>query len=174
MDVYMTICTATQQRQEAAIALAARMDAMIVIGGKNSANTRHLAQVCSNQGCPTYHIETASELEPQWFTGKENIGITAGASTPDWIIQEVVNNMENLQATENTEVTTMSEELLDQYDYEENPKKGDIVEGKVVSVNDDAAYVSIGTKAEAILPKKRNGCSLHRNRQKILSKSVIS
>jgi 4-hydroxy-3-methylbut-2-enyl diphosphate reductase len=154
MDVYMTICTATQQRQEAAIALAARMDAMIVIGGKNSANTRHLAQVCSNQGCPTYHIETASELEPQWFTGKENIGITAGASTPDWIIQEVVNNMENLQATENTEVTTMSEELLDQYDYEENPKKGDIVEGKVVSVNDDAAYVSIGTKAEAILPKK--------------------
>ena len=59
--------------------------------------------------------------------------------------------MENLQA-EGTEV--MSEELLDQYDYEENLKKGDVVEGKVVSVTDDAAFVSIGTKAEAILPKK--------------------
>lgn len=59
--------------------------------------------------------------------------------------------MENLQA-EGTEV--MSEELLDQYDYEENPKKGDVVKGTVISVNDDAAYVSIGTKAEAILPKK--------------------
>lgn len=59
--------------------------------------------------------------------------------------------MENLQA-EGTEV--MSEELLDQYDYEENPKKGDVVKGTVISVNDDAAYVSIGTKAEAVLPKK--------------------
>lgn len=80
-----------------------------------------------------------------------HIGITAGASTPDWIIQEVVKIMENLQA-EGTEV--MSEELLDKYDYEENPKKGDVVKGTVISVNDDAAYVSIGTKAEAILPKK--------------------
>ena len=151
LTVYMTICTATQQRQQAAIDLAGKMDAMIVIGGKNSANTGRLAQVCREQGCPTYHIETAAELDTAWFKGMKNIGITAGASTPDWIIQEVVNIMENLQA-EATEV--MSEELLDKYDYEENPKKGDVVKGTVISVNDDAAYVSIGTKAEAILPKK--------------------
>lgn len=131
--------------------MARRVDAMIVVGGKNSANTGRLAQVCREQDCPTYHVETAREINPSWFHGMSYIGITAGASTPDWIIQEVVKIMENLQA-EGTEV--MSEELLDQYDYEENLKKGDVVEGKVVSVTDDAAFVSIGTKAEAILPKK--------------------
>lgn len=151
LDVHMTICTATQQRQHAAIALAKTVDAMIVVGGRNSANTRRLAQVCKEQGCPTYHIETAAELDTTAFRDMNHIGITAGASTPDWIIQEVVEIMENLQA-EGTEV--MSEELLDKYDYEENPKKGDVVKGTVISVNDDAAYVSIGTKAEAILPKK--------------------
>lgn len=151
LDVHMTICTATQQRQNAAVELAGKVDAMIVVGGRNSANTGRLAQVCREQGCPTYHIETAAELDTAAFCGMNHIGITAGASTPDWIIQEVVDIMENLQA-EGTEV--MSEELLDQYDYEENPKKGDVVKGTVISVNDDAAYVSIGTKAEAILPKK--------------------
>lgn len=151
LDVHMTICTATQQRQNAAVELAGKVDAMIVVGGRNSANTGRLAQVCREQGCPTYHIETAAELNTAAFRGMNHIGITAGASTPDWIIQEVVDIMENLQA-EGTEV--MSEELLDQYDYEENPKKGDVVKGTVISVNDDAAYVSIGTKAEAILPKK--------------------
>lgn len=151
LDVHMTICTATQQRQQAAIELARTVDAMIVVGGKNSANTGRLAQVCQEQGCPTYHIETGAELVTAAFRGMNHIGITAGASTPDWIIQEVVEIMENLQS-ENTEV--MSEELLDKYDYENNPKKGDVVKGTVISVNDDAAYVSIGTKAEAILPKK--------------------
>ena len=151
LDIHMTICSATQQRQQAAVALAKKVDAMIVVGGRNSANTGRLAQVCREAGCPTYHIETAAELETATFSGMKNIGITAGASTPDWIIQEVVEIMENLQA-EGTEV--MSEELLDKYDYEENPKKGDVVNGTVISVNDDAAYVSIGTKAEAILPKK--------------------
>lgn len=151
LDVHMTICTATQQRQNATVELAGKVDAMIVVGGRNSANTGRLAQVCREQGCPTYHIETAAELDTAAFRGMNHIGITAGASTPDWIIQEVVDIMENLQA-EGTEV--MSEELLDQYDYEENPKKGDVVKGTVISVNDDAAYVSIGTKAEAILPKK--------------------
>ncbi len=151
LDVYMTICAATRQRQEAAVELAGKVDAMIVIGGRNSANTGRLAQVCAEQGCPTYHVETAAEINPDDFAGMHDIGVTAGASTPDWIIQEVVKMMEDLQ-TEGTEV--MSEELLDQYDYEENPKKGDVVTGTVISVNDDAAYVSIGTKAEAVLPKK--------------------
>ena len=98
LDVHMTICTATQQRQQAAIELAGQVDAMIVIGGKNSANTGRLAQVCREQDCPTYHIETAAELDTDWFSGMNHIGITAGASTPDWIIQEVVKIMENLQA----------------------------------------------------------------------------
>ena len=151
LETHMTICTATQQCQEAAIELARRVDAMIVVGGRNSANTGRLAQVCREQDCPTYHIETAEELDLTQFHDMHHIGITAGASTPDWIIQEVVKVMENCQA-DNAEV--MSEELLNQYDYDENLKKGDVVDGTVISVNDDAAFVSIGTKAEAILPKK--------------------
>ena len=86
--VMRTICTATDQRQRAARELASKVDVMLVIGGKNSANTTRLAQLCANI-CRTYHIETAEELRPAWFDNIEKIGITAGASTPDWIIKEV-------------------------------------------------------------------------------------
>ncbi len=88
IHILRTICTATDQRQTAAIKLAGNVDLMLVIGGKNSANTTRLAQLCAEK-CSTYHIETASELRPEWFDGIENIGITAGASTPDWVIKEV-------------------------------------------------------------------------------------
>lgn len=86
--VMRTICTATDQRQRAAHELASKVDVMLVIGGKNSANTTRLAQLCAKL-CRTYHIETAEELQPAWFDNIEKIGITAGASTPDWIIKEV-------------------------------------------------------------------------------------
>ena len=86
--VMRTICTATDQRQRAARELASKVDVMLVIGGKNSANTTRLAQLCAKI-CRTYHIETAEELWPAWFDNIEKIGITAGASTPDWIIKEV-------------------------------------------------------------------------------------
>ena len=86
--IMRTICTATDQRQRAARELASKVDVMLVIGGKNSANTTRLAQLCAKI-CRTYHIETAEELRPAWFDNIEKIGITAGASTPDWIIKEV-------------------------------------------------------------------------------------
>ena len=86
--VMRTICTATDQRQRAARELASKVDVMLVIGGKNSANTTRLAQLCAKT-CRTYHIETAEELQLAWFDNIEKIGITAGASTPDWIIKEV-------------------------------------------------------------------------------------
>ena len=88
IKILRTICTATDQRQAAAIELAERVDLMLVIGGKNSANTTRLAQLCKDK-CQTYHIETAEELSPEWLNQVEKIGITAGASTPDWIIWEV-------------------------------------------------------------------------------------
>ena len=88
MKILRTICTATDQRQSAAMKLATEVDLMIVIGGKNSANTTRLAQLCSDK-CKTYHIETADELRDDWFDKIKKIGITAGASTPDWIIKEV-------------------------------------------------------------------------------------
>lgn len=88
VHIIRTICTATDQRQTAAIDLSRQVDMMLVIGGKNSANTTRLAQLCSKETI-TYHIETASELCDDWFTNIKKIGITAGASTPDWIIKEV-------------------------------------------------------------------------------------
>lgn len=86
--ILRTICTATDQRQSAALELAGKVDVMLVIGGRNSANTTRLAQLCEKK-CRTYHIETAQELLPVWLEKSNKVGITAGASTPDWIIGEV-------------------------------------------------------------------------------------
>ena len=88
IKILRTICNATDQRQSATIELAQKVELMIVIGGRNSANTTRLAQL-SEKKCKTVHIETAEELEPEWLQGIKKIGITAGASTPDWIIREV-------------------------------------------------------------------------------------
>jgi 4-hydroxy-3-methylbut-2-enyl diphosphate reductase len=80
--VHNTICLATRQRQKAAIELASKVDAMVVVGGRNSSNTTRLAQLCQDV-CPrTHHIESVEELSPAWFEGVEDVGITAGASTP--------------------------------------------------------------------------------------------
>lgn len=94
LKIERTICTATDQRQAAAIDLAERVDMMLVIGGKNSANTTRLAQLCASK-CKTYHIETVAEVQDEWFDKIEKIGITAGASTPDWIIKEVYKKCQN-------------------------------------------------------------------------------
>lgn len=82
LRVVNTICSATQERQDSAAELASRADVMIVIGGKNSGNTRRLAEICMAR-CPrTHHIEDSSEIQRTWFEGVALVGITAGASTP--------------------------------------------------------------------------------------------
>ena len=83
-----TICAATKQRQEAAVDLAKRVDAMVIIGGRNSANTSRLAEL-SAEHCTTYHVEGADELDPRWFKAGMNIGVSAGASTPKTQIEDV-------------------------------------------------------------------------------------
>jgi 4-hydroxy-3-methylbut-2-enyl diphosphate reductase len=88
VKTYNTICKATFDRQSSAEKLARTVDLMIVIGGKNSGNTRRLFQICSNI-VETYHIENGDEIEKSWFDNKQKIGITAGASTPDWIIENI-------------------------------------------------------------------------------------
>jgi (E)-4-hydroxy-3-methyl-but-2-enyl pyrophosphate reductase len=90
IKIFNTICDATTKRQATAAELAGKVDAMLVVGGKNSANTTRLAQICSNYNKNTYHIETAKEINPEWFSGDMLIGITAGASTADWILKEVI------------------------------------------------------------------------------------
>ena len=88
--VFNTICDATEKRQSAACELAAEVDVVVVVGGRNSANTARLAQLCRAIESRTHHIESAAELEPAWFTGGRRIGVTAGASTPDEEIEATV------------------------------------------------------------------------------------
>ncbi|MDQ3855206.1 MAG: 4-hydroxy-3-methylbut-2-enyl diphosphate reductase [Chloroflexota bacterium] len=96
VQVHNTICDPTLDRQSAAIELAQEVDVMVVVGGKDSANTRHLAELCQDEGVETYHVEWPSELNPAWFQGKKVAGVTAGASTPDEVIDEVVAAIERL------------------------------------------------------------------------------
>lgn len=140
LKVFKTICTATQERQNSAVELAKTVDLMIVVGGKNSGNTNRLAEVCRDVGCTTYHIETAAELQLDWFNHVQTVGVTAGASTPDWIIKEVIDTMNEFEQL-----------LANEADWAEDFKKGTVVEGTVVSVEDDKAYVSFGYKTEATL-----------------------
>ena len=89
-ELHDTICSATSKRQQAAAQLAQNVDAMVVIGGKNSSNTTHLANICSAYCPQVFHIEAASELDKHLFEGIESVGVTAGASTPDNQINAVV------------------------------------------------------------------------------------
>ena len=91
-----TICYATHDRQSAARELAPKVDAMFVVGGRNSANTNRLAEICRESGVPTFHIETADEIDESAVKGLRVVGLTAGASTPDWIIDEVKARLERL------------------------------------------------------------------------------
>lgn len=96
LKVCNTICHATARAQKATLKLAAKVDLMIVVGGHNSANTTRLAKLCKQLGTSTHHVETAGELRRGWFKGKESVGITAGTSTPEWLIKEVVKRIKSL------------------------------------------------------------------------------
>jgi len=98
IKVFNTICNATSTRQTESAELARSVDVMVVVGGKNSANTRRLAEVCLAIQPKTYHIEVASELEPAWFVGASRVGITSGASTPEWLIEDVVGAIDAISA----------------------------------------------------------------------------
>jgi 4-hydroxy-3-methylbut-2-enyl diphosphate reductase len=91
---FNTICTATSNRQSEALKLAEECDCMLIIGGRNSANTNRLYELSREKQPDTYHIETVEDLDSNWFSGKQTIGISAGASTPQWLIDEVVNKLE--------------------------------------------------------------------------------
>lgn len=98
LKVHNTICSATGQRQRAAEELARDVDVMIVVGGLNSGNTTRLAEICLQVNPRTHHVETASELMPEWFAGASRVGVTGGASTPDEQISGVVAAIEAMDA----------------------------------------------------------------------------
>lgn len=89
VKVYNTICNSTSLRLKETGDMARKTDVMVVVGGKNSANTTQLANLCRSLAVKTFHIETADEIDDSWFDGSQTVGITAGASTPDWLISEV-------------------------------------------------------------------------------------
>jgi 4-hydroxy-3-methylbut-2-enyl diphosphate reductase len=95
VQAHNTICLPTAKRQPAAIDLAKEVDVMVVVGGYESANTRHLRDIAS-EFCPAYHIERPEQLQPEWFDGVKTVGVTAGASTPDYVIKEVVDALEDM------------------------------------------------------------------------------
>ena len=183
MEIFKTICPATELRQQEAAELSRKAQLMLVIGGKNSANTAKLVEVCRQSGVNTHHIETAKDIDPGWFNGVESVGITSGASTPDWIIREVVDMVtetkneemgeekkEETQETpeqETPEQETPEQETLEQETPEqETPEQetleqetkplavGDIVAGTVVQVNPEEVLVDVGYKMEGIIRKE--------------------
>ena len=89
LRIFNTLCPFTLRRQREAEELAKQVEAVLVIGGRNSANTARLAALCLCYQPATFLIETAEEIEGQWLEGKKKVGITAGASTPPWTIKEV-------------------------------------------------------------------------------------
>lgn len=147
VKVFNTICNATKLRQDSCKEVAERVDAMIVIGGYHSSNTQKLVSISKEKCKNTYHIETINDLDLNDFKKYNIIGITAGASTPDWIIKEVVKKVNN---ADNNEMNKMMEEIEKTLvDY----KRGDIVKGTVISVNKDEVMVNIGHKADGIITK---------------------
>lgn len=91
-----TICTDTNNRQSEALELSKEVEVMVVVGGKTSANTKHLAELSELNGAKAYHIEGPDELQPQWFDGVRVAGLMSGASTPGWLVDQVAQRMEEL------------------------------------------------------------------------------
>jgi len=98
LKIFNTICGATIVRQKATLDLARQADLMLIVGGRNSANTTRLAKICEDTVTPSHLLETAEEIKPAWLKDKKEVGVSAGASTPDWIIAEVVEELKRLVA----------------------------------------------------------------------------
>ena len=149
-----TICDATTKRQNAAAALAAEVDTMVIVGGKNSANTKKLQQICQSQGVSTQLVEGAADLDMALFGGVNTAGVCAGASTPEWIIEEVVNNMVEMEKMGEEVVAEVEESFGDILEREEARKeirRGSRIKGVVVQVKNDEILVDIGGKSEGLL-----------------------
>lgn len=143
ITVYNTICNATEERQREAASIAKQVDAMIVIGGKNSSNTQKLFDISKKECANTYYIQTLVDLDLAAFESVGRVGITAGASTPNQIIKEVHGSMAE-------DFGTMFEASLAE---ESRISVGKIVKGTVIDVKDDEIILNINYKADGIITK---------------------
>lgn len=146
-DLKNTICNATRERQEACAKLARKVDVMVVIGDPKSSNSKKLYEIAQNNCKNTIFIQDISDLELQEFANYNKMGITAGASTPEWIIKEVIASMSEIEKNP----------MMDFMDDIENslrlPRPGEIVEGKVHQVTENEIIVNIGCKKDGIILK---------------------
>ena len=157
LDAHCTICNATEIRQKEAAEMAGRMDAMVVVGGRNSANTQKLFDICRSRCERVILVESAAEIPPAFAnTDSEMIGITAGASTPTDSLKEVVTRMSEL---ENKDLTpAVEEENHNDFMAEVEStlvriRPGQTLTGKVVQITEDEICVSIGYKADGLIKR---------------------
>lgn len=143
ITVYNTICNATEERQKEAASIAKQVDAMIVIGGKNSSNTQKLYDISKKECANTYYIQTLVDLDLAAFESVSRVGITAGASTPNQIIKEVHGSMAE-------DFGKMFEESLAE---ESRISAGKVVKGTVIDVKDEEIILNINYKADGIITK---------------------
>ncbi len=149
--IFDTICHATELRQNSAAKLAEQVDAMMVIGGRGSSNTAKLYEICRQICKQTYYIERLEDLPTDLVGRGIGIGITAGASTPAWIIKEVANIMaEEKEILESAEELRSFAEILEESLLTLNT--GDVVEGIVIGFSPTEVSVDLGTKADGYIP----------------------
>lgn len=162
VTVSNTICNAVAERQKAVLELAREVQVMVVVGGANSANTRKLTNLCRRTGTPTYQIETADQLDPDWFRGILIAGLTAGASTPDWIIEEVERRMSGMEEMVNPEDEMQAMQVRPL-------RSGEVVKGTVVDIGQDEVMVDVGAKSEGVIPIRELSCYDVTSPQEIVS-----
>ncbi|WP_138159760.1 bifunctional 4-hydroxy-3-methylbut-2-enyl diphosphate reductase/30S ribosomal protein S1 [Peptoniphilus catoniae] len=143
--VYNTICSATRKRQESARELSKKVDAMIVLGDKKSSNSNKLAEVAKENCENVYFIESINDLKYNKLKKFNKIGITAGASTPESVIKEAVSSMENFDNNEMMEAIESSFKKI---------RRGEVVEGEVLFVNESEVMVNIGYRSDGIISKE--------------------
>ena len=143
VNVYETICNATAVRQKEAKEIASRVDAMIVIGGRNSSNTQKLYEISKKECENTYYIQTLVDLDLTTFESVSRVGITAGASTPNYIIKEVHSSMAELSF----------EQMLENDESKVSIRQGELVDGTVIDVKPDEIVVDIKYKSDGIITK---------------------
>ena len=97
-EVFNTICDSTHKRQEEVRQLCHEVEALVVVGGKTSANTKRLGEIAESLGCPVFMVESETDLDAQALAGYGRVGVTAGASTPNWVIGRIVEVLENITA----------------------------------------------------------------------------
>lgn len=149
VEVHNTICDATKKRQQACSELSKTVDAMVIIGGKNSSNTRKLYEISKTNCNKSFFVENIEDLPLQLLRICNKIGVAAGASTPECVIKEVIANMSEMITNEKNSMA----DFMDEIDASLRlPRTGEIVDGKVHQVTEKEIIVNMGCKKDGILP----------------------